>query len=135
MAIGEPEVHRAIISTPEHDVFWIFTLWRALHGGDPTLSDVAAAAIASLAQFLPSHENSFGLPPLPMPRNTRVLSEPDDSEPADPDGMATPDEPQEPPGFLCYDPSEFSTRHYYFRFKGVLYQLDRPAIACLPTAA
>ena len=131
-------MHRAIAPTPDHDAFWIFALWRALHGGQPTLADVAAAAIASLSQFLPAQEDSFGLPPLPVSPYTRAISEFEDCDTTEADAMdALPDEsdPHEPPAFLCNDPPEFSIHQYYFNFKGVLYRLDRPAFACLPTAA
>ena len=68
----------------------------------------------------------------------RAISEFEDSDTTEADAMdALPDEsdPQEPPSFLCNDPPEFSIHHYYFNFKGVFYRLDRPAFACLPTAA
>lgn len=129
-------MHRAITPTPDHDVFWIFSLWRALHGGDPTLAEVAASAIASLAQFLPSHEGSFGLPPLPVSSRSLAPSEDEDCELDDSEILADQtQQPQEPPAFICPDQCEFSIHHYYFRFKGVFYRLDRPVYAGLPTAA
>jgi hypothetical protein len=42
---------------------------------------------------------------------------------------------QEQLSFLCLDPREFSIYYNYFYFKGVFYRVDRPAFACLPTAA
>jgi hypothetical protein len=134
------------------DAFWIFALWRALHGGDPTLHEIAAAAIASLAQYLPVRNDSFGVAPLPPSCHQPVLREcgdspPDDLEDAEfaelefdsrelPAVGAAP----EPPTYrdlalLCHDLCEFSPNHCYFRFKGVFYRLDRPVSACLPTAA
>lgn len=131
-------MHRQINPTPSHDVFWIFLLWRALHGGDPTLADVAAAAIASLAQFLPVQENSFGL--LPPPSSPHIAAASEDDEDGDEDIDTTdafPDQgqPRSTLALLCYDPSEFRADYYYFNFKGVFYRLDRPAFSCLPTAA
>jgi len=131
-------VHRDINPTPSHDAFWIFALWRAIHGGDPTLVEVAFAAIASLAQFLPAHEDAFGLLPLPPSCCLHDSSEPEDYDLDDADAIDAPPDPQSACrtlALLCYDPREFSIHHYYFNFKGVFYRLDRPAFACLPAAA
>ena len=136
-------MHRQINPSPSHDVFWIFLLWRALHGGDPTLADVAAAAIASLAQFLPVQENSFGLLPPPTSLHLAAAFENDESEElecndgdADAlDVLPDQDDGQTIPSLFCRDPREFRVGYYYFSFKGVFYRLDRPAFSCLPTAA
>lgn len=131
-------MHRDTRPNPRYDAAWIFTLWRALHGGDPTPGDVAAEVISSLAQFLPAQGDSFGLLPLPASPYIVAVSEIEDSESADPeeiDAVPAQEQPQEPHALLCYDPREFSIHHYYFNFKGVFYCLDRPAFACLPTAA
>jgi hypothetical protein len=158
-------VYRDFNPGPSHDAFWIFILWRALHGGDATMADIAAAVIANLSQYLPAREDSFGVAPLwPSSKflavaqtgeSTGSHSEscnsdfPDDHcEPLDefdcetePDqtSCATSCEQEElgPHGFdlFCSDPSEFSIYHNYFNFKGVFYRVERPAFACLPTAA
>ena len=125
-------MHRAIKPTPSHDVFWIYNLWRALHGGDPSVEEVAASAIASLAQFLPSHADSFGLPPLPMSAAMKSAAE-DEGE--DETEESASEDTHQQPNFVCCDPGEFSIDHYYFETEGFFYRLDRPAFACLPTAA
>src|SRR5262249_55233599 len=112
--------------------FWIVALYRALHGGDPALADVAASVIANLWRFLPATEEASGLPPLPIApaaSPTRSDSDPDDS------GEDEPETSPEPADLLCYDPREFSFDYCYFESKGVFFRLDRPTIACLPTAA
>jgi hypothetical protein len=128
-------VHRDPNPTPYDDVFWIFALWRALHGGDPKLTDVAAAVIASMAQFLPAREDSFGL--LPPPHSPAVAPEiADNSEPDCNDELQTGSGPDSSrPAPHCHDPREFSIHHYYFNCNGVFYRLDRPVLACLPAAA
>jgi hypothetical protein len=128
-------VHRDLNPTPYDDVFWIFALWRALHGGDPTLTDVAAAVIASMAQFLPAREDSFGLLPLP-PASVAPPEIADDSDldyNDEPHDIAGPEPSQ--PALHTHDPREFSIHHYYFNCNGVFYRLDRPVLACLPAAA
>jgi hypothetical protein len=135
-------VHRDLKPTPYDDVFWIFALWRALHGGDPTLTDVAAAVIASLAQFLPMREDSFGLLPLPpasvAPPEIADDSDPDFDSDHDTDNdkeAAIASSPNPENASQCHDPREFSIHHYYFNCNGVFYRLDRPVPACLPAAA
>ena len=131
-------MNREITPTPAHDAFWIFALWRALHGGDPTLGDVAAAVIASLSQFFPTQEDSFGLPPLPASLSSSLAPEATDCGPDD-DADAIDALPHAPEGrpltHVCYDPRDFSIQHYYFNVNGVFCRLDRPVLACLPTAA
>jgi len=34
------------------DIAWIITLWKALHGGDPSPETVAAEVIAALSEYL-----------------------------------------------------------------------------------
>jgi hypothetical protein len=130
-------VHRDINPGPSYDAFWIFLLWRALHGGDATMADIAAAVIANLSQYLPAREDSFGVAPLPPSSQFLAVTgeefesleeDPDEAEPdLDPTG--------EPLPLFCSDPREFSIYHNYFNFKGVFYRVERPAFACLPTAA
>jgi hypothetical protein len=128
-------VHRDITPTHAHDVFWIFALWRAIHGGDPTLAEVAAAAIACLAQYLPAHEDSFGVEPLPAAPHAHEASDlEDDYSPDTIDSLPDLQCVRPPLALLCYDPREFSIHYYYFKSKGVFYRLD-PAFACLPAAA
>lgn len=118
--------------TPSHDAFWIFSLWRALHG-DATLADIAAAVIANLSQFLPTGEDSFGMIPPPLPCESvahRVDEAACAGDERNPDSSSS-----EPLEFICCDPDDFSIHHNYFEFKGVFYRIDRPALACLPTAA
>jgi hypothetical protein len=154
-------VYRDFNPGPSHDAFWIFILWRALHGGDATLADIAAAVIANLSQYLPAHEDSFGVAPLPPSPLFLAVSETE--EPQAPDSAPscaeswddyrksfeevaseaesneTSCEEEEPRrracDLFCSDPSEFSIYHNYFNFKGVFYRVERPAFACLPTAA
>lgn len=130
-------MHRDIKPASAYDAFWIFTLWRALHGGDAMLADIAAEVIANLSQYLPVDEDSFGVAPLPPSSSIVAISGVDDSESADDSVDALPDlsESVEPPAFFCSDPSELSIYHNYYSFEGVFYRIDRPAFACLPTAA
>jgi hypothetical protein len=126
----ELKVHRELKPTPYDDAFWIFALWRALHGGDPELTDVAAAVIASLAQFLPAREDSFGL--LPLPHSPTAAPEiADDSDESNAMHLHASSQNE----LFCDDPREFSIHHYYFNCNGVFYRLDRPVLACLPAAA
>lgn len=128
-------------STPDHDAFWIVALWRALHGPDELLPDIAATVIANLSRFLLVRQESFGLvPPYSPALKCRVpqhdlyaSNDDDDVEPVD----ALPDRDQLLPSLtlFCRDPREFSIDHYYFKSEGVFFRLDRPAFACLPTAA
>lgn len=131
-------MHRDINSNASRDAFWIFALWRAIHGGDPTLIEAAFAAIASLAQFQPATDDSFGPT---MPSASSYPGSPANSEDFDSgdanaiDALRDPFSASRTLGLLCCDPREFSIHHYYFNFKGVFYRLDRPAFACLPAAA
>ena len=100
------------------------------------LADIAAAVIANLSQYLPAQEDSFGVAPLPASPNILVLSEVDSESTEDRDSDATDQsDPEESSPLFCCDPCELSIYHNYFNFKGVFYRIDRPAIACLPTAA
>lgn len=120
------------------DAFWIFALWRALHGGDATLGDIAAEVIANLSQYLPAQEDSFGVAPLPASPNILAFAAMKDSEAPDncePDGLRDQSGSEQGLALFCCDPCEFSIYHNYFKFKGVFYRIDRPAFACLPTAA
>jgi hypothetical protein len=131
-------VHRDINPGPSYDAFWIFLLWRALHGGDATMADIAAEVIANLSQYLPAHEDSFGVAPLPPSSQFLALCEIEESEsPEDDPHEAEPDLASigQPLALFCSDPREFSIYHNYFNFKGVFYRVERPAFACLPTAA
>jgi len=131
-------VHRDISHTSSHDAFWIFALWRALHDGDPTLADIAAAVIANLSQYLPAQEDSFGVGPLaPSPNILALHDTKDTHSPEDEDVDALPDksDAQGQPAPFCSDPREFCIFHNYFNFNGVFYRVERPAFACLPTAA
>jgi hypothetical protein len=73
------------------------------------------------------------LPPAPHAHEALDLEEDDSAEAID--GLPNPKRYRPPLELFCYDPSEFSIHHYYFKFKGVFYRLDRPAFACLPAAA
>jgi hypothetical protein len=131
-------VQRETSPTPSHDAFWIFALWRALHGGDAMLADIAAAVIANLSQYLPAQEDSFGVAPLPASRNILAFPGAEDSESTEDrnsDVLMDQSDPEESSPLFCCDPCELSIYHNYFNFKGVFYRIDRPAIACLPTAA
>jgi hypothetical protein len=132
------DVHRDISHTSSHDAFWIFTLWRALHAGDATLSDIAAAVIANLSQYLPMPQDSFGVDPLPPSPEFEAVTAMDEAEEIEYDELdALPQYWETPPqpAFFCSDPRDFSLSHNYFNFKGVFYRIERPAFACLPTAA
>jgi hypothetical protein len=123
-----------------HDAAWIITLWRALHGGDPTPADVAAEVIANLTKYLPEREGSFGIQPLPSPKPRVPLIELEcdetaDDEANDTDTVPSLEQVERQCELECRDPREFNIHHYYFKSKGVFYRLDRPAFACLPTAA
>lgn len=127
-------------SAPDHDAFWIVALWRALHGGDALLGDVAAAVIANLSRFLPACPDTFGLlpPPIscPLPDEPEHDDDEHDDDERDDAGSPTTEQPSQAQlDLLCYDPREFSIHHYYFKSEGVFFRLDRPALACLPTAA
>ena len=50
---------REITLAHELDAAWIITLWKLIHGGDPSPEAVAAEAIAALAQYLHPAESSF----------------------------------------------------------------------------
>lgn len=127
---------RKASANPDRDAAWIMTLWRALHGDNAAPADIAVDVIANLAQFVPTSEASFGMQPLPSPPCT-IACPPELAE-ADTDAMNAQSEPDEvEPMFEleCHDPDDFSVHHHYFKFKGVFYCLERPATACLPTAA
>ena len=139
-------MHRDINIGRSHHAFWIFILWRALHGGDATPGDIAAAVIANLSQYLPAGEDSFGVAPLPASPQFLAVLEAEDSEPysesfdgdsldAEPNPSAPREQTLPCTNLFCCDPSEFSIHHNYFKFKGVFYRVERPAFACLPTAA
>jgi hypothetical protein len=125
-------------SALDQDAAWIMTLWRVLHAQNAAAGEIAADVIANLSQFLPASPDSFGMQPLPSPPCTLTVC-PGDSSVNDTEGVCdevtAQDELEEMCDLQCYDPDDFSIHHYYFRFKGVFYCLDRPAFACLPTAA
>lgn len=128
---------RKVSTTLDRDAAWIMTLWRALHRENAAADDIAANVIANLSQFLPAREASFGMTPLPSPSCTFGPSSPEYVETGAEatDAKSRQEELEEMCDLQCYDPDDFSIHHYYFKFKGVFYCLDRPAIACLPTAA
>jgi hypothetical protein len=131
-------MQRSISPSCHHDAAWIITLWRAIHGGDPTPADVAAEVIANLSKYLPEREGSFGIQPLPSPKRSVPLIEleRDDLDDAyQTDTVPSFEEIERQCELVCRDPREFNFHHYYFKSKGVFYRLDRPAFACLPTAA
>lgn len=138
-------MHRDMEPTFTPDVFWIFVLWRALHGQDATLAEVAAAVIAGMWQFLPSSEDSFGMSPIVATPSAPAVAEPAFStiEESDSAGDVAiesfsefgDERSRQSCELFCDDPCEFSIHHNYFKFKGVFYRVDRPAFACLPTAA
>ena len=130
-------MHRDFKPTSSYDAFWIFTLWRAMHGGDATLADIAAAVIANLSQFLPAREDSFEVAPLPASPYLLTVMEMQEYDYADNNStdLAEQSDSEESQELFCCDPSDFSIHHNYFKFKGVFYRIDRPAFACLSTAA
>ena len=129
---------RNITSTLDRDAAWIMTLWRVLHNENAAPGDIAADVIANLSQFVPANEHSFGMPPIPSPACTIAFDAMESQQSGDASDTNTESEREELEqqcDLQCYDPDDFSIHHYYFNFKGVFYCLDRPASACLPTAA
>ena len=115
------------------DAAWIVALWRALHGGDPSPEEIAAEVIAGFSQYLPGNQHSF---------LTRELQPPTAADFAryftsSTEELETGRVKAEIIEASTFDPetSEYSVRHYYFKFKGHWYCLGLPALAHSPTAA
>jgi hypothetical protein len=136
LGVRRNEMSRKVSTNLDRDAAWIMTLWRALHGENAAPGDIAADVIANLAQFVPASDQSFGMQPLPSP--PCIIACPPESSETDADATDAQSDPVEvAPMFEleCHDPDDFSVHHRYFKFNGVFYCLERPAIACLPTAA
>jgi len=121
---------REIYLSHELDAAWIIALWKAIHGGDPSPEQIAAQAIAALAQYVagPAQaEFTFGELKTQFAKLGVQVTEAAKEESA----------PGEKPR-LALSPSgerEFRIHQYCFKFKGETICTELPALTHLPTAA
>lgn len=121
---------REIYATHELDAAWIIALWKAIHGGDPSPEQVAAQAIAALAQYLTAPaESEFTFTEL----KTQFAKLGVQVTEAAKEEAATGSKPRL--ALSATGEREFRIHQYCFKFKGETYCTELPALTHLPTAA
>jgi hypothetical protein len=120
---------REIYLAHELDAAWIIALWKAIHGGDPSPEQVAAQAIAALAQYVAApaevaftfHELKEQFAKIGVQVTERAEAAAQNA--AKPQLAAELEEPR------------FRIHQYCFKFKGETICTELPALTHLPTAA
>jgi len=120
---------REIYLAHELDAAWIIALWKAIHGGDGGPEQVAAQAIAALAQYVaaPSAvaftfnelKEQFGKIGIQVTERAEAAAQ----NAAKPQLAADLDE------------NRFHIHQYCFKFKGETICTELPVLTHLPTAA
>jgi hypothetical protein len=95
----------------ELDAAWIIALWKAIHGGDPSPQVVASQAIAALAPYLNTSEDTLTFSQLEKQFKTlgADIMERDAEAPAMTDAL-------------------FPVRQYFFNFKDETYCVQLPKL-------
>jgi|SRR5579871_3113833 hypothetical protein len=124
--MSTPEIYVA----HELDAAWIIALWKAIHGGDPGPEQIAAQAIAALAQYVaPPSQVEFTFTELKAQFGKLGIQVTERTEEAAKAGakmqLVMPEEG---------DP-ESCIQQYCFKFKGETFCTVLPAFSHLPTAA
>lgn len=120
---------REIYLAHELDAAWIIALWKAIHGGDPGPEEIAAQAIAALAQYVaPPAQASFSFNELKEQFGKLGVQV---SERA---GEAS-QHKQELALRVDDNPNKVNIHQYCFKFKGETYCIQLPVLTHLRTAA
>jgi len=121
---------REIYLAHELDAAWIIALWKAIHGGDPSPEQIAAQAIAALAQYVSAPAKaSFSFNELKAQFGKLGVQV---TERAEESGQAG----AKPQLAMPADADrEFRIHQYCFKFKGETFCTELPALTHLPTAA
>lgn len=117
---------REIYLAHELDAAWIIALWKAIHGGDGGPEQIAAHAIAALAQFVAApSEVAFSFDELKQQFGKIGIQVTERGEEANAKLQlaADPDGPHRP------------IHQYCFKFKGETLCIQLPILTHLPTAA
>jgi len=120
---------REIYLADELEAGWIIALWKAIHGGDPGAEQIAAQAIAALAQYVAAPaQTSFTLADLKEQfgkLGVQVTERGKEAEGAKPQLAVAQEIVQR----------EFRIHQYCFKFEGEIICAELPVLAHLPTAA
>jgi len=121
---------REIYLAHELDAAWIIALWKAIHGGDGGPEQIAAQAIAALAQYVSAPAKaSFSFNELKAQFGKLGVQV---TERAEESGQAG----AKPQLAMPADADrEFRIHQYCFKFKGETFCTELPALTHLPTAA
>jgi hypothetical protein len=116
----------------ELDAAWIIALWKAIHGGDGGPEQIAAQAIAALAQYISAPTpTSFSFHELKSQFAKLAVQVTEQSEEARIEAAGA-----KPQMAIATDVGrEFRVHQYCFKFKGETYCIELPALTHLPTAA
>jgi len=121
---------REIYLAHELDAAWIIALWKAIHGGDPSPEQIAAQAIAALAQYVSAPAKaSFSFTELKAQFGKLGVQVTERAE----ESAAAGAKPQL--AMSAGGEREFRIHQYCFKFKGETFCTELPALTHLPTAA
>ena len=121
---------REIYLAHELDAAWILALWKAIHGGDGGPEQIAAQAIAALAQYVTAPaQTSFSFTELKAQFAKLGVQVTERAEEAGQAGA----KPQF--AMAAAADREFRIHQYCFKFKGETFCTELPALTHLPTAA
>jgi len=119
---------REIVLAHELDAAWIIALWKAIHGGDGGPEQIAAQAIAALAQYVSAPAQvSFSFNELKAQFGKLGVQV---TERAEERAQAS-----AKPELAISGDREFRIHQYCFKFKGETFCTELPALTHLPTAA
>ena len=116
----------------ELDAAWIIALWKAIHGGDGGPEQIAAQAIAALAQYVNAPAStSFSFHELKSQFAKLGVQVTEHTEEAEVEAASA-----KPHVAMATEVErEFRVHQYCFKFKGETYCIELPALTHLPTAA
>ena len=120
---------REIYLAHELDAAWIIALWKAIHGGDGGPEQVAAQAIAALAQYVAApSEVAFTFNELKDQFGKIGIQVTERAE-------AAAQNAAQPQLAVELDENRFHIHQYCFKFKGETICTELPVLTHLPTAA
>jgi len=115
----------------ERDAAWIIALWLAIHGGDPAPEQIAAQAIAALAQYVARPvQQSFSFADLQAQFGKLGIQVTERAEESTRTNVR-------PELAMSAEPGDrgFRIHQYCFKFKGETICTELPVLTHLPTAA
>jgi hypothetical protein len=120
---------REIFLAHELDAAWIIALWKAIHGGDPSPEQIAAQAIAALAQYVAAPaQASFSFAELKgqfANLGVQVTERAQEAKQAAPQLAVS----------VEGEGHRVPIHQYCFKFKGETICIQLPVLTHLPTAA